>query len=69
MKLIFIFLVHFYRLCISPFFLPTCRFHPTCSQYALEAFHKYGCIGGTRRVLSRLLRCHPWGGEGCDPLD
>ncbi len=64
----FILLIHFYRFCISPFTPPSCRFTPTCSQYALEAFRKYGPFKGGWLSLKRILRCHPWGGSGYDPV-
>ena len=64
----FILLIHFYRLCISPFTPPSCRFTPTCSQYALEAFRKSGPFQGGWLSLKRILRCHPWGGSGYDPV-
>lgn len=53
-------LVKFYQLCISPFTPPSCRFTPTCSQYALEALRKYGPLKGLWLTLRRLARCHPW---------
>jgi putative membrane protein insertion efficiency factor len=59
-----ILLVKFYQLCISPFTPPSCRFTPTCSQYALEALRKYGPFKGGWLALKRILRCHPWGGSG-----
>lgn len=58
----------FYQRCISPFTPPACRFTPTCSQYALEAFRKYGPVKGFWLSLKRILRCHPWGGSGYDPV-
>ena len=61
-------LVKFYQLCISPFTPPSCRFTPTCSQYALEALRKYGPLKGLWLALRRLSKCHPWGGSGYDPL-
>lgn len=65
----FILLIKFYQLCISPLKpVPTCRFTPTCSQYALEAFRKYGPLKGFALSLKRILRCHPWGGSGYDPV-
>ena len=64
----FIFLIRFYQLCISPLKPPTCRFTPTCSQYALEAFRKHGPLKGLYLTVRRLLRCHPWGGSGYDPV-
>ena len=61
-------LVRFYQLCISPFTPPSCRFTPTCSQYALEALRKYGPLKGLWLTIRRLARCHPWGGSGYDPV-
>lgn len=63
-----ILLVQFYRYCISPFTPPTCRFTPTCSQYAIEALRKHGPLKGLWLTLRRLARCHPWGGSGYDPV-
>ena len=64
----FIFLIKFYQKCISPLTPPSCRFTPTCSQYALEAFRKYGHIKGLYLSVRRILRCHPFGGSGYDPV-
>ncbi|MBO7189163.1 MAG: membrane protein insertion efficiency factor YidD [Alistipes sp.] len=64
----FIILVRFYQLCISPLKPPSCRFTPTCSQYAIEALRKHGPIKGLYLTIRRLLRCHPWGGSGYDPV-
>lgn len=61
-------LIIFYQRCISPFTPPACRFTPTCSQYALEAFRKHGPLKGLYLTVRRLLRCHPWGGSGYDPV-
>ena len=47
---------------------PCCRFHPTCSQYAEEAVREHGVVRGGVMALRRLLRCHPWGGAGLDPV-
>jgi len=60
--------VYFYRYCISPLKPPTCRFTPTCSEYAIIALKKYGALKGIWLTLKRLSRCHPWGGEGYDPV-
>ena len=60
MKTILIALVKFYRKHISPLTPPTCRYVPTCSQYALEALEKYGAAKGSWLALKRLLRCHPF---------
>lgn len=64
----FIVLIRFYQVCISPLKPPTCRFTPTCSAYALEALRKHGLFKGTYLAVRRILRCHPWGGSGYDPV-
>ena len=61
-------LVKLYQWCISPFTPPSCRFTPTCSQYALEALQKHGPFKGAWLALRRIVRCHPWGGHGYDPV-
>ena len=61
-------LVRFYQTCISPFTPPSCRYTPTCSQYAVEALRKYGPLKGSWLTLKRLARCHPCGGSGYDPV-
>ncbi len=60
--------IRFYRNCVSPFTPATCRFTPTCSEYAVEAITKYGPAKGLWLALKRLARCHPWGGSGYDPV-
>lgn len=60
--------VKLYQWCISPLLPPSCRYTPTCSQYAVEALRKYGALKGGWLTLKRLLRCHPWGGSGYDPV-
>ncbi|MDR2854433.1 MAG: membrane protein insertion efficiency factor YidD [Prevotellaceae bacterium] len=60
--------VYFYRHCISPLTPASCRFTPTCSQYAIEAVHKHGVVKGGWLSLRRIARCHPWGGSGYDPV-
>ncbi|CCY38237.1 membrane protein insertion efficiency factor YidD [Coprobacter secundus] len=60
--------IYFYRACISPLKPPTCRFVPTCSEYAIQAIKKYGPLKGTYLAIKRILRCHPWGGSGYDPV-
>lgn len=60
--------IKFYRLCISPLLPPSCRFTPTCSQYAIEALSKYGPVKGLYLSIKRLLRCRPGGGSGYDPV-
>lgn len=60
-------LVRGYQLIIGPHLPNTCRFQPTCSNYALQAFEQYGALKGLVLTVYRLLRCHPWGGHGYDP--
>lgn len=60
--------IAFYRSCISPLTPPSCRYTPTCSQYAQEAIKKYGPWKGGWLALRRILRCHPFGGSGYDPV-
>ncbi len=60
MKRIFLSLIRFYRKNISPYTPPTCRFIPTCSQYALEAIEKYGAAKGGFLALKRIAKCHPF---------
>jgi hypothetical protein len=57
-----------YRKYISPLKRPSCRFYPTCSQYAIEAIEKYGALKGTLISIKRILRCHPFNKGGYDPL-
>ncbi len=68
MKSVLLLLIRFYRKCISPLFPPCCRYHPTCSAYALQAVMKFGAVKGTILAISRLLRCHPWAVGGIDPV-
>ena len=60
--------IRFYRSYISPMTPPSCRFIPTWSQYAMEALVKYGPVKGLYLAIRRILRCHPWGGSGYDPV-
>ena len=61
-------LIRIYRSGISPLLAPACRYTPSCSAYAEEAVRKYGAARGSWLALRRLLRCHPWGGTGYDPV-
>lgn len=58
----------FYRRFISPMKPPICRFVPTCSTYAMEAFTRHGAWRGGLLTAKRVCRCHPWGGHGYDPV-
>jgi uncharacterized protein len=65
---IFVLLIRAYQWTLSPFFGTQCRFHPTCSHYAVEAIQKHGAIRGGLFTSKRLLRCHPWCDGGFDPV-
>ena len=68
LKRILIGLVRFYQYGISPYTPASCRYHPTCSQYMIEALRVHGPIKGLWLGLRRIGRCHPWGGKGYDPV-
>jgi hypothetical protein len=61
-------LIRLYQFVISPLFPATCRYAPSCSEYAIEAISKFGAIKGGGLALRRILHCHPWGGSGYDPV-
>lgn len=65
---LFVLLIRFYQLAISPLLPSACRYTPTCSQYGLEAIKKYGPLKGGWLAIRRISRCHPWGGHGHDPV-
>ncbi|MFW5641870.1 MAG: membrane protein insertion efficiency factor YidD [Roseicyclus sp.] len=60
--------IRFYRLVLSPWLGHSCRFHPSCSAYAIEALETHGPLRGLWLTLRRLARCAPWGGSGHDPV-
>ena len=64
----FVALIWVYKLTLSPVFGGQCRYWPTCSNYALDAYRSHGAIRGTRLTVSRLLRCHPLSRGGYDPV-
>ncbi|MFC4404477.1 membrane protein insertion efficiency factor YidD [Gracilibacillus xinjiangensis] len=68
MRYIFIGLIRFYQLVISPMFPPTCRFQPTCSQYSLECFRRFNLFKASYLSLKRLGKCHPFHPGGFDPI-
>lgn len=68
MKYTLLFLIRVYRKMISPALPPSCRYHPTCSAYAAEAIGRYGALKGGYLAFRRIMRCHPWGGSGIDPV-
>ena len=61
-------LVRLYQLFLSPVLPPSCRYVPSCSDYALEALAQHGPLRGLWLAARRLARCHPWGGSGYDPV-
>ena len=60
-------LIRAYQYFISPFLQPSCRFTPSCSQYAIEVIHKHGALRGSWLSFKRVLRCNPWHPGGYDP--
>lgn len=68
LKRVLLALIRFYQKGISPLTRPSCRFTPTCSAYAAEAISRHGAGRGSWLALRRLLRCHPFGGHGYDPV-
>ncbi len=63
-----IWLIRMYKRFVSPLFLPSCRFHPTCSQYTIEAIERYGALKGIAMGTWRILRCNPYSKGGFDPV-
>jgi len=61
-------LIRAYQLLVAPLLPPSCRYVPSCSQYAAQAIAEHGSLRGSWLALRRLLRCHPWGGSGYDPV-
>ncbi len=68
MKWLLTIIVKFYQTLISPIIGPKCRYTPTCSHYMLEAIEIHGTWRGSVIGIKRILRCHPWGGSGYDPV-
>jgi len=68
MKTVLLLLIRFYQLTLSAVMGRSCRFLPTCSDYARQAIEKHGVVNGGRLAFRRVARCHPWGGEGFDPV-
>ena len=68
MKQLFILIARFWQIGPSRILPPSCRYAPSCSEYAIQALRKYGAIKGGWLALKRIGRCHPWGGQGHDPV-
>ena len=60
--------IRFYQQAVSPLLGPSCRFMPTCSEFAVGAIERYGALSGGWLAFKRILRCHPFGGQGYDPV-
>lgn len=65
---LFVLIIRFYQRVISPYTMPSCRYTPTCSEYAVTALRKHGPIKGGWMAVKRIARCNPWGGHGYDPV-
>jgi putative membrane protein insertion efficiency factor len=63
-----VFLIKLYQKFISPLFPPSCRFNPSCSEYAVQAFTKYGFLKGSLKSIWRIIRCNPFNNGGFDPV-
>ncbi len=61
-------IISLYQRVISPLTISSCRYTPTCSQYALDSIKKHGAFVGLKFTIKRILKCHPWGGSGYDPV-
>lgn len=68
MKYVFIFIVRAYQVVLSPILPAACRYHPTCSHYAIEALEKHGALRGGWLAVKRIARCHPFRPGGFDPV-
>ncbi|MCL2337089.1 MAG: membrane protein insertion efficiency factor YidD [Firmicutes bacterium] len=68
MKTLLIRIIQFYQVFLSPLKGPSCRFYPTCSEYAIQALNKYGPGKGIIKTLLRIIKCHPFHPGGYDPV-
>jgi len=69
MKFVFVKLIRLYQKFISPMFPPSCRFYPTCSEYAAQSISKHGALKGGVKAIWRILRCNPFNKGGFDPVE
>jgi hypothetical protein len=69
MRMIFVAIIKGYQKIISPLFPPSCRFYPTCSEYAVQSITKYGVFKGGIKSVWRILRCNPFNKGGIDPVE
>lgn len=65
---LFITLIHFYKIALSPYMMRSCRYTPTCSTFTIQAIQIHGPFKGIWLGFKRILRCQPWGGSGHDPV-
>ena len=68
MRFLILKIIRVYQKYLSPLLGPSCRFHPTCSEYTFQAIETYGVFKGGILATKRILKCNPWGGSGADPL-
>lgn len=68
LKIAAIAMIRLYQWCVSPFLGAACRYHPTCSHYAVESLEKHGFLRGSFLTFKRIVRCNPFGGTGYDPV-
>ncbi|HEY6190023.1 MAG TPA: membrane protein insertion efficiency factor YidD [Pyrinomonadaceae bacterium] len=68
MRIVLVILLRFYKAALSPLLPPSCRFVPSCSEYAREAIERHGAVRGSYMGARRLLRCHPFHPGGYDPV-
>ena len=68
MRFLVLKIIRVYQKYLSPLLGPSCRFHPTCSEYSFQAIKAYGVFRGGILAIKRILKCNPWGGSGADPL-
>ena len=68
MRFLVLKIIRVYQKYLSPLLGPSCRFHPTCSEYTFQAIEAYGVFKGGVLAIKRILKCNPWGGAGADPL-